>query len=308
MLHQEARYREHDSRPVRTRQRQDELKAGGLRLPHASHPKAGFALIESGRWLAGDNYGVRFFRVRVLRKLPHPGRGFTQGLIADGDTVWESSGQYGQSVLRRYRLGAAEAAAEAPLPPELFAEGICRVGGSIWQLTWKERVALRWDAATLEPAGRVSFNREGWGIAAAAAEIVTSDGSSELVRRDPVTLRPRAIVHVRTPDGRSRVRWLNDLAWADGLVWANVLGTSYLAGIDLDSGLLTHVVDARAAGERHTDPQRVMNGIAALGQPGEFLLTGKGWRSVRHVRLSEDRNRGQLERLLEGPRWLLDRI
>jgi glutamine cyclotransferase len=68
------------------------------------------------------------------------------------------------------------------------------------------------------------------------------------------------------------------------------------------------VVDARAAGERHAHPQMVMNGIAALDQPGEFLLTGKGWRSIRHVRLIPDRNRGQVDRLLAGPRALIARI
>lgn len=258
---------------------------------------------------------MRFFRVKVVRTLPHPGRGFTQGLMAEGETVWESGGQYGMSVLRRYELGAAEVAAEAGLPHELFAEGICRVGGSILQLTWRERVALRWDARTLEVAEKVPFNREGWGICTVPVdntvavdslvdipvdEVVTSDGSSELVRRDPVTLAPRTVVHVRC--GESRVRWLNDLAWAGGLVWANVLGTTCLAGIDLDTGAVTDVVDARAAGERHVHPQMVMNGIAALDQPGEFLLTGKGWRSIRHVRLIPDRNRGQVERLLEGAR------
>ena len=93
--------------------------------------------------------------------------------------------------------------------------------------------------------------------------------------------------------------------WAGGLVWANVFGTTCLAGIDLDTGAVTDVVDARAAGERHADPQMVMNGIAALDQPGEFLLTGKGWRSIRHVRLIPDRNRGQVERLLAGARALI---
>ncbi len=262
---------------------------------------------------------MRFFRVKVMRTLPHPGRGFTQGLIAEGETVWESGGQYGLSVLRRYELGAAEVAAEATLPPELFAEGICRVGGSIVQLTWRERVALRWDARTLEVPEKVRFNREGWGICAVPVdkgassvpetvdnpvdEVVTSDGSSELVRRDPVTLAPREVVHVRC--WGSRVRWLNDLAWAGGLVWANVLGTTCLAGIDLDTGAVTDVVDARAARERHAHPQMVMNGIAALGQPGEFLLTGKGWRSIRHVRLIQDRNRGQVDRLLAGAKAMI---
>lgn len=249
---------------------------------------------------------MRFFRVKVVRTLPHPGRGFTQGLIAEGGTVWESGGQYGLSVLRRYELGTAEVAAEARLPPDLFAEGICRVGGSILQLTWRERVALRWDAVTLEVQEKVQFNREGWGIcpvpdsgADSVGEVVTSDGSSELVRRDPVTLAPRAVVHVRCAG--DRLRWLNDLTWAGGLIWANVLGTTCLAGIDLDSGMVTDVVDARAAGEWHAHPQLLMNGIAALGQPGEFLLTGKGWRSIRQVRLVADRSRGQLARLLAGP-------
>jgi glutamine cyclotransferase len=90
-----------------------------------------------------DNRRVRFYRVRVVRRVPHPGRGFTQGLIADGGTVWESTGLYGESSLRRYQLGADTPAAQRALPDELFGEGICRVGDSIWQLTWQDRFALR---------------------------------------------------------------------------------------------------------------------------------------------------------------------
>ena len=237
--------------------------------------------------------------------MPHPERGFTQGLIVSDGTVWESAGRYGRSALRKYALGATEVASSARLSPELWAEGICRVGMSIWQLTWKERAALRWDAATLGPVEWIRFNRDGWGICAVpvgenpAGEVVTSDGTSELVRRDPVTLEPRAVVQVRCRG--HRVRWLNDLAWADGLVWANVFGTTCIAGIDLASGEVTDVVDARAARERHGNPELVMNGIAPMGHPGEFLLTGKGWRSIRHVRLVAARERRQMDRMLAGP-------
>jgi glutaminyl-peptide cyclotransferase len=243
---------------------------------------------------------VRLHRVQVVRRLPHPERGFTQGLIAADGTVWESTGLSGQSTLRRYKLGSQTPEARVALPDDLFGEGICRVGDGIWQLTWKARVALRWDATTLSLCERVSYNREGWGMCAAGDDVVTSDGTSELVRRDPATLAARAVVHVRCAG--SRVRWLNDLAWADGLVWANVAGTACLAGIDLGTGEVTDIVDARAAAERHwTDRQAIMNGIAALGAPGEFLLTGKGWRSIRHVRLVPDRDRDHRLRLLAGP-------
>ncbi len=208
---------------------------------------------------------MQFHRVHVVRRMPHPGNGFTQGLIAEWDgqagrSVWESTGQYGQSTLRRYELGAGVPAAQAELPAEFFGEGICRVGDAIWQLTWRERIALSWDAETLEP---------------------------------------REVVHVRY--GGQRVLGLNDLTWAGGLVWANVAGTDALAGIDLASGEITDVVDARAAAERHWgDPQAIMNGIAALAAPGEFLLTGKEWKSIRQVRLEAERDRGHIARLLAG--------
>jgi glutamine cyclotransferase len=259
----------------------------------------------------------------VIRRIAHPGRGFTQGLITDGETVWESTGGYGSSALTRYQLAPGQGGQRAFLPAELFGEGICRAGDSsgdgetIWQLTWRERVALRWDTRTLELTDRIPFNRDGWGICAAGqpapaeqpsqpaqpaqAEryLMTSDGSSELVRRDPRTLEPQAVVHVRCA-GR-RVLGLNDLAWSAGTVWANVAGTHYLAGIDPDSGEVTDIVNARSARERHpSNAQAIMNGIAALPAAGEFLLTGKGWRSIRHVRLKPAREGGAQERLLAG--------
>jgi glutamine cyclotransferase len=213
--------------------------------------------------------------------------------------VCESTGGYGVSALCRYPLGASQPDQRAEVPAEFFAEGICRVGEVIWQLTWRERVALKWDAATLELIERVPFNREGWGMCAADGYVVTSDGSSELVRRDPQTLQPQSIIHVRSAG--QRVQGLNDLAWSAGTIWANVAGTHYLAGVDPDSGTVTDIVNARKAGERHIgDPQAIMNGIAALPAEGEFLLTGKGWRSIRHVRLKLDRDKAALERVLGG--------
>ena len=241
--------------------------------------------------------------------MPHPGRGFSQGLLVEGSSVWESVGLYGQSALRRYQLGAGSVTAQTELEPQFFGEGICRVADGIWQLTWRERIALSWDAETLELREKVRYNREGWGMCAVGRtpvdgpaslpDVVTSDGTSELVRRDPVTLEPRDVLHIRCQG--QRVPGLNDLTWAGGLVWANVFGTDCLAGIDLEASEVTDVVDAGAAAERlWRDPQAIMNGVAAVAAPGEFLLTGKGWRSIRQARLVPDRDRGQVRRLLAG--------
>jgi glutaminyl-peptide cyclotransferase len=252
---------------------------------------------------------MRTWRAAVIGRVRHPGRGFTQGLIEQDGTVWESTGLYGASALCRYRLGDERAERSAALPAGLFGEGICRVGDVIWQLTWRERVALRWDAHTLELAGQERYNREGWGICAVGVSVVTSDGTSELVWRDPRTLAPQQVIHVRCAG--HRVLGLNDLAWspsssAGGTIWANVAGTHYLAGIDPASGEVTDVVNARPAAERHPDPQAIMNGIAALpaasgaSGTGEFLLTGKGWQWIRRVRLKPAREGAALRGLLAG--------
>ena len=231
--------------------------------------------------------------------MPHPGRGFTQGLILDGHTVWESTGGYGQSALCRYRLGTGRPDRCAPLPPELFGEGICQAGPYIWQLTWRERVALRWHPQHLEAPQQVAYNREGWGICSADGQILTSDGSTELVRRDPRTLAPLGLIVVRLAGGR--VMGLNDLAWAGRRVWANVLARPYLLGIEPGSGEVVDIVDAGAVMERHPgDADAVLNGIAPLPAAGEFLLTGKHWRSMYHVRLAEGRPSRRVRRLVAG--------
>ncbi len=221
----------------------------------------------------------------MLRRFPHPGRGFTQGLISHGSTVWESTGLYGESALHRYQLGAHQPERTMALAPELFAEGICLVGGHLWQLTWRERVALRWDPVAMELLETVGYNREGWGICQVGDRLVTSDGSSELVWRDPQDLTPLGLIRVRLAG--QRLEGLNDLTWDGFRIWANVLPKPYLAAIDPASGQVTDIVDGQAVKERHyRDPEAFMNGVSAQAAPGELLLTGKHWRSLYHARLA----------------------
>src|SRR5262249_2536284 len=239
--------------------------------------------------------GLTNYRFDVLGRQPHPRRGFTQGVVGRGRTVGERTGLYGQSALHRYQLGVPEPTRSAALPPELFGEGICHTGEQIWQLTWRERVALRWDPTSLELLETIAYNREGWGICQAGEFLVTSDGSSELVWRDPHTLESLGIIRVRLAG--ERLAGLNDLDWQADRIWANILSKPYLAAIDPASGEVTDVVDARAARERHRDREAVMNGLGALAAPGEFMLTGKRWRFLYHVRLTESRREVPSQRL-----------
>jgi glutamine cyclotransferase len=146
----------------------------------------------------------------------------------------------------------------------------------------------------------VRYTREGWGICNAGRWAVTSDGSSELILRDLLTLEPLWTVLVRC-EGR-RVAGLNDLEWQDGRVWANVGATACLVGVDLPSGEVLDVVDARSlAAREHVrhDPQSVLNGVAAVPGSGDFLLTGKNWKSIYQVALVADRKARRPEKLLD---------
>ena len=213
--------------------------------------------------------------------------------------MWESTGLYGESALCRYQLGAGQVEQRAALAAELFGEGICRFDDVIWQLTWQDRIALRWDAAharadrpgAIQPRGLGHLRRR---------RIRRDQRRKQRTRPartvDPGPARgdPRPL---RGPPGarpeRSRLVGGHDLGQRGG--------THYLAGIDPDSGEVTDIVNARAAAERHLgQPQAIMNGIAALPAAGEFLLTGKGWRSIRHVRLKPAREGASQRRLLAG--------
>jgi glutamine cyclotransferase len=101
--------------------------------------------------------------------------------------------------------------------------------------------------------------------------------------------------------GGQRIGGLNALTWAGGRVWANIAPRPYVAGIDAASGEVVDIVDARQACERHRgDPEAFLNGISVLPAAGEFLLTGKRWRFLYHVRLVEERSRKDPVRLLAG--------
>ncbi|TLQ38984.1 glutaminyl-peptide cyclotransferase [Streptomyces marianii] len=164
--------------------------------------------------------------VEVIERYPHPGQGFTQGLVVEGDLVWESTGLYGQSTLRCYRLGDAVLQWVGALGDELFGEGICRIGCSLWQLTWKEHLALRWCPRTRTLQQTVALDRHGWGACRMGGVLVTTDGTDELVVRNAHALCPvRTLRATAAACGSDPIGRLNDLTYARGRLWTNLFRT-----------------------------------------------------------------------------------
>ena len=235
---------------------------------------------------------MRDLVVRIRSDRPHDPRAFTQGLELHGGRLYESTGGFGSSTLRRVDPRTGELEASVSLPADLFGEGLAVVGDRLIQLTWRAGQAIVWDPEEMREVGRLSYEGEGWGLCFDGRRLVMSDGSDTLTFRDSETFEVLGQVRVSLA-GRSLTA-LNELECVDGAVWANVWQTDEIVRIDPFSGRVLAVVDASALLPTH-ERQRadVLNGIAWDAEAGTFLLTGKLWprlfevffrRSVRRFR------------------------
>lgn len=226
-------------------------------------------------------------RVEIVAEHPHDPQAFTQGLLVDeAGRLLESTGRYGKSEVRVVDLHSGAVLDRAALAPDLFGEGLAKVGDRLVQLTWRERTALVYDAATLDALPvKYSYDTEGWGLCYDGERLVMSDGSSTLSFREPDTFAPLGEVGVVLA-GAPRDR-LNELECARGRVYANVWQTDTIVEIDPDTGRVTAEIDAsglltseeRAAAD-------VLNGIAAVPARDTFYVTGKLWPRLFEVRLA----------------------
>jgi glutaminyl-peptide cyclotransferase len=219
----------------------------------------------------------------VVRTMPHDTAAFTQGYVLDGDRLFESTGQYGESSLREVHPGTGEVRRSVPVGADYFAEGLELVDDRLVLLTWQEQTAFVYDPATFEVVGQLGYEGEGWGLCRLDDRLVMSDGSDQLTFRDPVTFEPLGTVPVRDQD--DPVDDLNELECVDGEVWANVWQTDRIVRIDPITGAVLANVDASGLlSEAERAGADVLNGIAHVDGTDRFLLTGKYWPTVFEVR------------------------
>ena len=216
-------------------------------------------------------------RLLVIERHPHDTGAFTQGLLWHEGKLYESTGQYGESTVRRVDLATGEVEEQTPLPDDLFAEGLARMGDELVQITWRGRKALVWDLGDLSSVREHSYHGEGWGLCFDGERFVMSTGSDRLVFRDPRTFE--RIGEVRVKRAGRPLRRLNELECVDGLVYANIWMDDNIARIDPETGDVTGWIDASGLlpEDERTGGEDVLNGIAYIPETGHFLLTGKNW-------------------------------
>nr|WP_217281459.1 glutaminyl-peptide cyclotransferase [Kibdelosporangium persicum] len=222
-------------------------------------------------------------RAEVVEVLPHDPKAFTQGLELDGDRLYEGTGLEGESSVREVDPRTARVAKKVDLPSPMFGEGVTVTGSAIWQLTWKDGVAIQRDKQTLAEVRRVPYTGEGWGLCHDGQRLVMSDGTDKLTFRDQDSFDPVGEVRVRS--GSEPVTRLNELECTPDGVYANVWQTDTVVRIDPASGSVTATIDLTGlltpAERANTD---VLNGVAAVPGTDEFLVTGKLWPKMFRVK------------------------
>jgi glutamine cyclotransferase len=226
---------------------------------------------------------VERLRVKVLEVLPHDPAAFTEGLEMAGGTLYEGTGLSARSSVRA-GLPGMPPTVRAALPAPLFGEGITLLGRTLWQLTWRDRIAIERDAGTLSELRRVPYPDDGWGVCLQRARrrLVTSDGSARLTFHDPETLAKTGEVTVT--DGGRPLTKLNELECVGAGVYANVLFTDRIVRIDPATGAVTARIAASGL-LRHDELVQgaTLNGIAAVPGTTQFLITGKFWPKMFRV-------------------------
>lgn len=224
-------------------------------------------------------------RVQVVNTYPHDPGAFTQGLVWRGGSLYESTGRYGQSTLRRVNLLTGAVEKSVPLDKKFFGEGLAEDGDRFVQLSWREHTAFVYDPETFKVLDRFQYEGEGWGLCDDGRRLVMSDGSDRLTFRDPGSFRETGSVRVKR-NGDSVDR-LNELECVGGSVYANVWKTNRIVRIDPGTGAVLDVIDASGLLTEkdlqlfHVD---VLNGIAYKPETDTFLVTGKYWPKLFEVR------------------------
>jgi glutamine cyclotransferase len=219
----------------------------------------------------------------VVNVYPYDTDAFTEGLVFDGGFLYESTGLYGNSSLRRVDLETGGVLQVLSLQSQYFGEGIAVVGDKIVQLTWRSHVGFVYDKASLGLLQEFEYPTEGWGLTYDGKRLIMSDGTANLYFLDPVTFQRvgQVAVHDNGP-----VTDLNELEYINGTVYANIWMTEKIAVINPQNGQVTAWIDLTGIQDlKNQDPNNVLNGIAYDANGDRLFVTGKMWPHIFEITL-----------------------
>lgn len=289
-------------------------------MPRAQTGKAGSMLLMTGASLT-TGAGIfdsapashpQSYAVTELRRLPHIGAPWTQGLeFSKQGHIVETSGDYPPGSGSFVRVLDPKTGAEvmktsdglqrttsAGSKQHVFIEGITQMPNGNWfASTYQDNMALEYDE-NMNFLQKHMFPLEGWGLTRSAnANAFMATNSSEYV----MFLRPGTFevldAKVATCLGK-RVAGLNELEMVDNFMGGgpallgNVINTRMVLALDphtLECTGVFHLDGLEPKAPNEAYGFHVANGIAYDPKKGSFYVTGKNWQSIFEVKLSKEK-------------------
>jgi len=217
---------------------------------------------------------------------PHDAQAFTQGLEFHKGELFEGTGLYGRSSLRRVEIATGKVFQSIPLARQYFGEGITQFNDKIYQLTWQEKTCFVYDRETFQREKTFTYQTEGWGLANDGKHLIMSDGSSRIRFLDPTTFQTVRSIDVH--EGNRRVTQINELEYIHGEIWANMLGSKYIVRVNPTDGRVIGWINCTGFVPKDispNDPEKVLNGIAFDAETNRIYITGKLWPVLYELQL-----------------------
>ena len=224
-------------------------------------------------------------KIAVLNTFPHDPQAYTQGLVSHKGYLYESTGLYGQSALRKKEMKTGKTLKEVKLSREYFGEGITILGKKIYQLTWQNETSFIYELETLKKIGQFTYRGEGWGLTTDGKHLLMSNGSSVITFHDPDSFTITKKIHVH--DGDNHIDGLNELEFIKGEIWANIFMENFVVRIAPETGEVLGWIDMNALFD-HLAPNikiDVLNGIAYDGKANRIFVTGKLWPAIFEIKI-----------------------
>ncbi|RKS53623.1 glutaminyl-peptide cyclotransferase [Gillisia mitskevichiae] len=234
-----------------------------------------------------NNKAPEIYTYNVINTYPHDIEAYTQGLEFFKDTLYESTGQYGTSSLRKTNFETGEVLKKIELSDQYFGEGLSILNGNIYQLTWKEGEGFIYNLKDLKKTGSFNFNnsKEGWGLCNDGKKFYKSDGTEKIWILNSETLAEENFIQPTT--NKSISTQLNELEWVEGKIYANTYQKDGVAIINPKNGAIEGIINFKGLRDKvKQHPQLdVLNGIAYNPNTKKLYVTGKNWNKLFEVEI-----------------------
>ena len=223
---------------------------------------------------------------KVINEYKHSVTAYTQGLFFADNYLYEGTGQWGQSSLKKINLKTGEVLQSYNLSNDIFGEGIVKYKDEIIQLTWQSHEAFVYDYKSFRLKNRFTYDTEGWGITNWDDSLLMSDGSNRLYVLDPSSFM--VLRKIQVYDDKGAVTKLNELENINGRIFANVYLTNKIVVVNPKTGEVDYVLDLKGIlpKEKRTRNTDVLNGIAWNKETKQLVITGKNWPLLYEIKLS----------------------